>query len=289
MAEILKGAPVAESLLADISTRCQALTSCGIHPTLAVLRVGSDPSAASYLKGAAKRCAQVGVEVWAADMHENVSQDDIIMQLYQLGHDGGVHGILALQPFPEGIDTKEVLEYIPAARDVDGVSAGSMAGVYSGKDLGFAPCTARACMEILKYYNIPLEGKKVAVLGRSLVIGRPVAMMLMEKNATVTICHSKTENAAEICRGSDIIIAAVGKAKSITEEYFSPGQVVIDVGIHATDDGLCGDVDFEAAEKIVAAITPVPGGVGSVTSAILAAHTVEAAERETFSFNAGNR
>ncbi|MBQ9979826.1 MAG: bifunctional 5,10-methylenetetrahydrofolate dehydrogenase/5,10-methenyltetrahydrofolate cyclohydrolase [Oscillospiraceae bacterium] len=289
MAEILKGAPVAEKLLEELTPRCKALISCGIHPTLAVLKVGDDPSAASYLKGAAKRCAQVGIEVWASNIPENAPQDEIIMQLYQLGQDGGINGVLALQPFPEGIDSDEVLSYIPAERDVDGVSPGSLAGVFSGKKLGFAPCTARACMEILKYYNIPIEGKRVAVLGRSLVIGRPVAMMLMEQNATVTICHSKTKNAAEICRNSDIVIAAVGKAKAITAEYFSPGQVVIDVGIHATDDGLCGDVDFEAAEKIVSAITPVPGGVGSVTTAILATHTIEAAERATSAFAAGRR
>ena len=234
----------------------------------------------AYERGILKRCAAVGVEPKQVLLPETDDNNEIINTLCKLNADDAVHGILVFMPLPAHLDEKAVRAAIAPEKDVDGVTLGSAAGVYTGSGLGFAPCTARACVEILKFYGVPMAGKRAAVFGRSLVIGRPVSMLLMAENATVTICHSRSENAAAIAKEADIVVAALGKAKALGGDYFRAGQTLIDVGINFDAEGrMCGDVDHAAAEPIVAAVTPVPGGVGAVTTAVLVRHCVEAAEK----------
>jgi len=279
--EILKGAAVAAALNEKTKEMADALGAKGIVPTLAIVRVGERGDDIAYERGILKRCAAVGVEPKQIVLPDKINNNDIINTLCKLNSDDSVHGILVFMPLPAHLDEKAVRAAIAPEKDVDGVTEGSAAGVYTGSGIGFAPCTARACVEILKYYGVPIAGKRVAVFGRSLVIGRPVSMLLMAENATVTICHSRSENAEAIAREADIVVAALGKAKALGGDYFREGQTVIDVGINFDAEGkMCGDVDFSAAEPIVGAITPVPGGVGAVTTAVLVRHCVEAAEKK---------
>ena len=279
-AEILKGAPVAAALNAETSARAEMLRAGGINPCLAVVRVGDRPDDIAYEKGILKRCAGVGVETKQILLPEEIDNNEIINALCKLNADKSVHGILVFMPLPGHLDEKAVRAAIAAEKDVDGVTELSAAGVFTGNGVGFAPCTAQAVIEILKHYSVPIAGKRAAVFGRSLVIGKPAAMLLMAENATVTVCHSRSEKADTIAGEADIVVAALGKAKALGAGYFRKGQTVIDVGINFDDEGkMCGDVDFAAAEGIVDAITPVPGGVGAVTTAVLVRHCVEAAEK----------
>ena len=281
MAEILKGAPVAAALNEKIAADVTALKARGVTPTLAILRVGERDDDLSYERGAMKRCEQVGVAVKNAVLPGDVDSDTFFKTLDELNKDASVHGILMFRPLPKQLDGEKARKMLAPEKDVDGCTDGSLAGVFTGADLGFPPCTAQAAMEIAHFYGIDPKGKKAAVIGRSLVIGRPVAMLLMHENATVTICHTRTVNVPSITREADIVIAASGQMESIGAEYLCEGQTVIDVGIgwNEAKGKLCGDVKFEEAEPIVAKITPVPGGVGSVTTSVLAGHVVEAAKR----------
>jgi methylenetetrahydrofolate dehydrogenase (NADP+)/methenyltetrahydrofolate cyclohydrolase len=211
---------------------------------------------------------------------DSVTREQFITTIQTLNNDLSVHGVLVLQPLPRQLDSADIRQNLLSIKDVDGVTEGSLAAVYSGGGTGFAPCTAAACLALLKSYRIALAGKRAVVLGRSLVVGRPLSMLLMRENATVTVCHSGSQNLPEICQEADLIVAAAGQAGLIGAECLRAGQTVLDVGIHTrAGGGLCGDVRFEEAEPIVRAITPVPGGVGAVTTAILASHVIEAAER----------
>ena len=281
MAEILKGAPVAAALNEKMAADVAALIAKGIMPTLAILRVGERDDDLSYERGAMKRCAQVGVAVKNVVLPADVDSETFFAALDALNRDDSVHGILMFRPLPKQLDNEKARKLLRAEKDVDGCTDGSLAGVFTNTDLGFAPCTAQAAMEILRYYGIDPKGKRVAVIGRSLVIGRPVAMMLMHENATVTICHTRTVDVPSVTKEADIVIAASGQMESVGAEYLSEGQVVIDVGIGWSEEKqkLCGDVRFDEAEPVVAAITPVPGGVGSVTTSVLVSHVVEAAKR----------
>lgn len=281
MAELLKGAPVAAALSEKMAADVAALKEQGVTPTLAILRVGQRDDDLSYERGAMKRCEKVGVAVKNVVLPADVDSDTFFATLEDLNEDDSVHGILMFRPLPKQLDGEKARKLLSPAKDVDGCTDGSLAGVFTNTALGFPPCTARAAMEILKYYGVELKGKRVAVIGRSLVIGRPVAMMLMHANATVTICHTRTVDVPSITKEADIIIAASGQMESVGAEYLREGQTVIDVGIgwNEAKQKLCGDVKFEEAEPIVAAITPVPGGVGSVTTAVLCKHVVEAAQR----------
>lgn len=281
MAELLKGAPVAAALSEKMAADVAALKEQGVTPTLAILRVGQRDDDLSYERGAMKRCEKVGVAVKNVVLPADVDSDTFFATLEDLNEDDFVHGILMFRPLPKQLDGEKARKLLSPAKDVDGCTDGSLAGVFTNTALGFPPCTARAAMEILKYYGVELKGKRVAVIGRSLVIGRPVAMMLMHANATVTICHTRTVDVPSITKEADIIIAASGQMESVGAEYLRPGQTVIDVGIgwNEAKQKLCGDVKFEEAEPVVAAITPVPGGVGSVTTAVLCKHVVEAAQR----------
>jgi len=279
MAEILKGAPVAKAISQQAALRAAELTGRGITPTLAIVRVGERPDDISYEKGAVKRCDACGAAVRYVMLPADVSQDELISAIRSLNQDDSVHGILMFRPLPRHIDEAAVCDSIAPEKDMDGVTEGSMAGIFSGSGKGYPPCTAQACIEILDHYGVELRGKHAVIVGRSNVIGKPAAMLLLGRNATVTICHTKTADMEAECRRADIIVAAAGKAGVISADHVSPGQIVLDVGINVTPEGkLTGDVDFDTVESIVSAITPVPGGVGSVTTAVLAKHVVEAAE-----------
>lgn len=288
MAELLKGKPVADRITAEISEKAAKLRAQGIAPTLAIVRLGEDPGDLSYEKGAMKRAAEVGVEVKNIVLQRDVAQDELIAEIKKLNADNSVHGVLLFRPLPKHMDEKGVCEELDPAKDIDGITSGSLAGIFMDSDVGFPPCTAAACIELLDHYGYELTGKKVTVMGRSLVIGKPVAMMAMRRNATVTICHSRTtpEDFTEAGSNADIVIAAVGKARMIREDMLGDDQVIIDVGINMDEEGkLCGDVDFDRENPDAgigahaAAVTPVPGGVGSVTTAVLMKHVIEAAER----------
>lgn len=281
MAMLLKGAPAAAALNERSAAAAAALKEKGIVPTLAILRVGARDGDLSYERGAMKRCEQIGAAVKNVVLPADVEADVFFAALESLNRDAGVHGILMLRPLPKHLDGEKARRMLAPEKDVDGCTDGSLAGVFTNTPLGFPPCTAQAAMEILKYYEIPLSGKRAAVIGRSLVVGRPAAMMLMHENATVTVCHTRTADVPAVTREADIVIAASGQPESIGAEFLREGQTVIDVGIswNEAKQKLCGDVRFEEAEPLVEAITPVPGGVGAVTTSVLVSHVVEAAAR----------
>lgn len=279
MAQILDGKKVAAEITEETLKKTEALKQKGIEPVLAIVRIGEDPSDLSYERGAVKRAEKTGIKVKHCVYAPDITQETFIAEIEKLNADQSVHGVLIFRPLPEQIDENTVCRSLLPEKDVDGITMGSLAGIFAGTHKGFAPCTARACMEILKHYGISPEGKRAAVLGRSTVIGKPAAMMLMEAQATVTICHSRTgeENRKAICRDSDILIAAMGKAGLVKADCIKEGQIILDVGINVNDEGkLCGDVDAQSAEA-AGFITPVPGGVGAVTSAVLMLQTAEAA------------
>ena len=281
MAEIWKGAPVAAALSETVAAEAAALQERGVVPTLAILRVGERDDDLAYERGAMKRCEKVGVAVKNVVLPVDVDSETFFAALNDLNTDPAVHGILMFRPLPKQLDGEKARKLLAPEKDVDGCTDGSLAGVFTNTPLGFPPCTAQAAMEILRYYGVDPKGKRVAVIGRSLVIGRPVAMMLMHANATVTVCHTRTLDVPSVTREADIVVAASGQMESVGAAYLRPGQIVIDVGIgwNEAKQKLCGDVLQEEAEPIAAALTPVPGGVGSVTSAVLAKHVVEAAKR----------
>ena len=279
MAVELKGAPVAAAIDERSRAGIAALAEKGITPMLALMRVGEREDDIAYENGAVKRCERVGVAYQKVTLPENVSQETLLAEIYKLNQDASVHGVLLFLPLPKRFDGGAVRAALAPEKDIDGVTEGSLAGVFTGSGRGFSPCTAQACIEILDYYNIDCKGKKAVVVGRSLVIGKPVSMLLLDRNATVTVCHTKTADLPAVVRGAEIVIAAAGKPKVVGSECFSAGQAVIDVGINFVDGSMCGDADFDAASKTVAAITPVPGGVGTVTTSVLVNHVVEAAKR----------
>ena len=288
MATILKGAPVVAAMNEANAARCAAMQEKGIVPTLAVVRVGARPDDLSYEKGVLTRCGKVGVVVKQFLLPEDAAQDALLEVIRKINADPSIHGCLLFRPLPRQFDDRAVRAALAPEKDIDGITDGSLAGVFTNTAIGYPPCTAQACLEILKYYQVPLSGRRAVVVGRSLVVGKPAAMMLMGKNATVTVCHTKTVNTAEICRNADIIVSAAGVLNSLTKDYVRPGQVVVDVSINWDENkinakggkgGIAGDAKFDEVEPIVEAITPVPGGVGSVTTSVLMKHVVEAAER----------
>ncbi len=280
MAELLKGAPAADAINERSQKELAQLQERGITPTLALVRVGEREDDIAYENGAVKRCEKVGIAVRHVVLSESSSQSELISTVEQLNTDTGIHGVLIFMPLPSHLDGEAVRRALSPEKDVDGITAGSLAGVFTGSGEGFAPCTAQACIEILDYYGIDCKGKRAVVVGRSLVVGKPVSMLLMAKNATVTICHTKTVDMPSVTKNAEILIAAAGKAGAVTAQHLSEGQTVIDVGINFQEGKMCGDVDFSSAQSIVSAITPVPGGVGTVTTSVLVNHVVEAAKRQ---------
>ena len=291
MARLLLGKEVNEALVANLQSRTAALRDKGVAPTLGIIRVGARPDDLSYEKGAIKKAEQVGIDVKVIELPEDADREAVLAAVDQVNADSTIHGVLMFQPFPAHLRPyqREICNRLDPKKDMDCLTDLSSAGVYQGRsDLGYAPCTPAACMEILDFYGIDCKGKNAVVIGRSLVVGKPAGMMLMGKNATVTTCHTKTVNTAEICKNADIIVSAAGVLNSLTAEYVRPGQIVIDVSINWDENkinarggkgGIAGDAKFDEVEAIVDAITPVPGGVGAVTTTVLMKHVVEAAEK----------
>ena len=280
MAELWKGAPAAAALMEDLTGRVERLSGAGVTPTLAIVRVGERPDDRAYETGAVKRCEKAGVAVKRFPLPAGCSALELRAVLEHINAVSEIHGCLLLRPLPDPAMEEMACALLDPKKDVDCMTPAALAGVFAGKGWGYPPCTAQACLELLKYYKTALTGKRAVVVGRSLVIGKPVSMLLQAENATVTMCHTRTVDLPAVCRGAEVLIAAAGRANLLGAAHVSPGQVVLDVGINVDKDGkLCGDVKFDEAEPVVSAITPVPGGVGAVTTAVLVKHVVEAAER----------
>ncbi|MDD4376768.1 MAG: bifunctional 5,10-methylenetetrahydrofolate dehydrogenase/5,10-methenyltetrahydrofolate cyclohydrolase [Eubacteriales bacterium] len=276
---LLKGKEVADKINEEILTRIERIYEEGIVPTLAIIRVGNNPSDIAYENGAIKKANMLGIKVEKFIGQEDILEEDLIEIVKALNKDNDIHGILVLRPLPKHIDDDKIRNTIAPEKDIDGISDLSMAGVFTNTNLGFPPCTAEAAVSILKHYNIDLAGKKVVVIGRSLVIGKPVAMMLLNENSTVTICHSRTplQQVEKLCREADIIVTAVGKIGTVTSSHVNGHQIIVDVGINFDENGkMVGDANAVELEDHVKGITPVPGGVGSVTTSILMSHVIKA-------------
>lgn len=274
--EILKGLPVANAINEKLMEQVKSIE--GPLPHLAIIRVGERPDDCSYERGAVKKMNKVGVRCTTYTFDADIDNDTFQAEFDKINENPDIDGILMLRPLPKQLDEKQIENKIDPRKDLDGISPLNLAKVYAGDESGYAPCTAEAVIEMLDYAGIDIKGKRVTVVGRSLVIGKPVSMLLMKRNATVTVCHTKTVDMAGTCKNAEILVAAAGSARMIKKEYVADGAVVIDVGINVDDEGnLCGDVDFDAISDIAAAATPVPGGVGSVTTSVLAKHLVKAA------------
>lgn len=281
MAQILRGAPVAASITAELAARVEALRARGVEPTLAIIRVGERADDLSYERGACKRAEKVGVAIKRFVLPEDCSQEALIAVIDEVNEDAAIHGCLMFRPLPPTLDEAAACAALDASKDVDGITPGSLFGVFANQPVGFPPCTAEAVIEVLVRSGIELTGANVTVVGRSLVIGKPVAMLLQARNATVTMCHTRTRDLAAACRDAEVLVVAAGHVRTVGADAVSAGQTVVDVGINWDDEAgkIVGDVNFDAVEPLVASITPVPGGVGAVTTAILMKHVVEAAER----------
>ena len=281
MAQIISGKELAARIKQRVSGQVEELKVGGVTPCLAVVLVGDDPASAVYVRGKESDCRECGIESRMLRLPADTTQAQLLEQLEKLAADKSVHGILVQLPLPAQIDEQAVIAAIPPEKDVDGFSPVNVGRMMIGEEC-FLPCTPAGCIEMLKSTGVPIAGKQAVVLGRSNIVGKPAAMLLLRENATVTICHSKTEDLAAVCAGADILVAAIGKPKFVTGDMVKPGAVVIDVGINRDENGkLCGDVDFAAAEAKASFITPVPGGVGLMTRAMLLVNTIQAARRQT--------
>lgn len=281
MAQILSGKEVVSALNARLQAQVAQLADRGVTPTLAIVRVGAREDDLSYERGAMKRCGTIGVAVQQFLLPGDVPQQVLLDTIHQINEDAALHGCLLFRPLPKHLDEALICQALRPEKDVDCITGASLSAVFSGQGTGYPPCTAQAVLEILDHFGYELKGKRVTVVGRSLVVGKPVSMMLLGRHATVTICHTRTADMSAECRRADVLVVAAGKAGVIDDTHLAPGQVVIDVGINWDDQAgrLRGDVDFDKAQPVVAAITPVPGGVGTVTTSVLVGHVVAAAVR----------
>ncbi len=278
MSIIMKGAEVAKAMKEHLIRETEALKEAGVNPCLAIIRVGARPDDLAYERGAKKRMAMVGIECRVIELPGDIGQKEFEEVFDRVNEDSTVHGILLFRPLPAHLDEEPVKAAIDPYKDVDCMSAVNIAKVFSGDATGFAPCTAEAVIQMLDHYQIDPKGKKVTVVGRSMVAGKPISMLLLDRHGTVTLCHTRTADLAAECREAKILIAAAGRAGMITEDMAGSGAVVVDVGINVDEEGrLCGDVDFEGVQEKASYISPVPGGVGSVTTSVLAAHVLRGA------------
>ena len=274
--EILKGLPVANAINEKLMEQVKSIE--GPLPHLAIIRVGERPDDCSYERGAVKKMDKVGVRCTTYTFDADIDNETFQAEFDKINENPDIDGILMLRPLPKQLDEKQIENKIDPRKDLDGISPLNIAKVYAGDENGYAPCTAEAVIEMLDYAGIDIKGKRVTVVGRSLVIGKPVSMLLMKRNATVTVCHTKTVDMEGTCKNAEILVAAAGSARMIKKDYVAEGAIVVDVGINVDEEGnLCGDVDFDAITDIAAIATPVPGGVGSVTTSVLAKHLVKAA------------
>jgi methylenetetrahydrofolate dehydrogenase (NADP+)/methenyltetrahydrofolate cyclohydrolase len=278
-AQLIDGNALAKTIRAEVAGRTAALKARGVNPALSIILVGEDPASQVYTKHKVNDSAQTGLEATLETYPADMSEADLLARIRTLNDDPKVHGILVQLPLPRHMDSQKVIETISPAKDVDGFHVASAGALMTGAP-GFWPCTPHGCMKMLESIGYDLRGKHAVVIGRSNIVGKPMAMMLLAKSATVTICHSATQDLGAITRQADVIVAAVGKLNLLTADMVKPGAVVIDVGMNRKEDGkLAGDVDFNGVKEVAGWITPVPGGVGPMTRAMLLANTLEAAER----------
>ena len=287
MAQLLLGKEVTASLNEEIRRKVAQLNEQGVTPKLGIVRIGEREDDISYERGATKRCETLGAAFEKFLLPADASEEEVLKVIQAVNEDDSIHGVLLFRPLPRHLNEDKIVNALAVEKDVDGITDLSMASVFMGRGAGYAPCTPSACMRILDHYGIDCTGKKAVVIGRSLVVGKPAAMMLLGKNATVTVCHTKTRDVQAVAREADILVSAAGVLKSLTKDYVRPGQIVIDVSMNWDPDkvtskgkgGMAGDAVFSEVEPVVEAITPVPGGVGAVTTSVLIGHVVEAAER----------
>lgn len=276
--EILKGLPVANAINEKLIEELKGMDKV---PHLAIIRIGERPDDMSYERGATKKMEKVGFDCTSYTFPADIDNETFQKEFDKINEDDNIDGILLLRPLPKHLDEKAIENRINPNKDLDGISPVNLAKVYAGDTTGFAPCTAEAVIEMLDFAGVDLTGKRVTVVGRSLVIGKPVTMLLMKKNSTVTVCHTKTVDMASVCRNAEIVVAAAGVAKMIDKSFISKDAIVIDVGINVDEDGnLCGDVNFDEVSELASILTPVPGGVGSVTTSVLAKHLMKATKNK---------
>ncbi|MDO4772151.1 MAG: bifunctional 5,10-methylenetetrahydrofolate dehydrogenase/5,10-methenyltetrahydrofolate cyclohydrolase [Bacillota bacterium] len=280
MAKLLKGIDCANRISEELMPEIQALKASGVNPCLAILRIGENPDDLAYERGIEKRFAKLDLSIKKFVLDAGASQDAVLQAIDEINGDDSLQGALLFRPFPKEMDDELIRNALRPEKDLDGISDGSLAGIFTNSKQGFAPCTPEACVALLKHYGYEIAGKNITVLGRSLVIGKPVSMMLLNEHASVTICHSKTKEIREHCKRADIVIGAIGKAEFIDGSFVGRDQVFLDVGINVDAEGkLLGDIKLDEVEAAAEAISPVPGGVGSITTSILASHLVEACKR----------
>lgn len=279
MAQILYGKPVTEAIKEDVKKRNEKLKERGVIPKLAILRAGERPDDIAYEKRIIKLCETLDIAHDSIVVDREISHDDFIDQVKKLSDDDDIHGYLIFRPLPSHIDEDDLEKCINVEKDLDRMHPDNLKALITDMADGNAPATPEAVIEVLKFYGYDLDGANVVIINRSLVLGRPLSMLFLGMNSTVTICHSHTKDLPAIARGADILVTGIGRAEYFGSEYFSEGQVIVDVGINFKDGKMTGDVDFEAASGIVKAITPVPGGIGPITSVLLLRHLIEAAEK----------
>ena len=280
MGQIIKGKPVADAITAELVKDVEVLKSKGIEPKLKIVRVGAREDDLAYERGALSRMEKCGIKAEVLELPVDICQADFVKELKAVNDDHSVHGILLFRPLPKQLDMEEIKFVVDPVKDIDCMNPLNAEKIFEGDKTGYPPCTSQACVEILDHYGIDMKGKRAAVIGRSMVVGKPLAMLLLDKNATVTICHSRTNDLPGVCRQAEVVIAAVGRAEMVTGDFISEGAVVIDVGINVNAEGkLCGDVKFDECVDKASMITPVPAGVGSVTTSVLAKHVVKACKQ----------
>lgn len=280
MAEILKGNVVAAQIKEDMKNEIEKLSEKGKIPTLGIVRLGSNPDDISYERSIIKNCEKAGINSKVIEKELEMTTEELVDLMKELNNDDEISGVLVFRPLPKHIDESKIREALSPNKDVDCMHPLNLAKIFEGDMTGFQPCTPRAAMEILLYNNVELEGKNVVVVNRSMVLGKPLVMMLLEKNATVTICHSRTKNLHEITSKADVVVTALGKAKFFDKKYFNENSICIDVGVSMDEDGkLSGDINYPEVSEMVSMITPVPGGVGAVTTSLLLSQVVEACKR----------
>lgn len=280
MGQIIKGKPVADAITAELVKDVEVLKSKGIEPKLKIVRVGAREDDLAYERGALSRMEKCGIKAEVLELPVDICQADFVKELKAVNDDPSVHGILLFRPLPKQLDMEEIKFVVDPVKDIDCMNPLNAEKIFEGDKTGYPPCTSQACVEILDHYGIDMKGKRAAVIGRSMVVGKPLAMLLLDKNATVTICHSRTNDLPGVCRQAEVVIAAVGRAEMVTGDFISEGAIVIDVGINVNAEGkLCGDVKFDECVDKASMITPVPAGVGSVTTSVLAKHVVKACKQ----------
>ncbi len=278
-AQLINGSALSQQLRAEVAQRAAALTARGIKPGLAVILVGEDPASAVYVRNKVKACAEAGLYSVLEKYEASLSEADLLARIHALNDDPSIHGILVQMPLPKHINPQRVIETISTAKDVDGYSVQSAGDLMAGLP-GFRPCTPFGCMKLIESTGVDLRGKHAVVIGRSNTVGKPMALLLLQANATVTICHSATPDLGLHTRQADVVVAAVGRRNTLTADMVKPGAIVIDVGMNRNDAGkLCGDVDFDDVSQVAGWITPVPGGVGPMTITMLLVNTLESAQR----------